>query len=51
MHAYKSSYIIAHTYMHACILRYTHLELMFVNPSSECAECKVTGLTDCSVKL
>ena len=28
-----------------------YLELMFANPTSECAECEVTGVTDCSVQL
>jgi hypothetical protein len=53
MHAYLRTYIIAHTHTHTCMYAYegTYLMLMFANPSSECAECEVTGVTDCSVKL
>jgi len=51
MHTYIRTYIITHT--HICMYTYggAYLELMFANATSECTECEVTGVTDCSFKL
>jgi hypothetical protein len=54
MYAYIRTYITAHTHTHThmhYVYGGTYLELMFANPYSECAECEVTGVTDCNVKL
>jgi len=51
MNAHINTYV--YNYTHTCTYTYggTYLELMFANLSSECAECEVTDVTDCSVKL
>ena len=53
MHACIHTYAYNYTHTHTCMYTYgvTLLELMFANPTSESAECEVTGVTDCSVKL